>query len=347
MPSKYGGFETLVENLVSSLSNKYHITVVCSSRTNDKKLKKYKNASLKYVPLKANGWQSIIFDIISILISIRKHDKILILGASGCLILPILYFYKHKFIFLFGGLDWKRSKWNYIAKKILKISEGIGLRYSKYLISDNVGIQNYIKKKYKLDSHLIEYGGDQAFRVNVNQKFIKKYPFLKSNYFLCVARIQRDNNIQMIIDAFDDSFKNPLVIVGNWNFSSYGKKLKEKYKNRKNLILLDAIYTPSELNVIRSNCISYIHGHACGGTNPALVEAMFLRIPIFAHGNVFNKETTNYSALYFNEANHLKLLLKNTPIKKLKKVGNQMYSIANKKYKWKQIISKYEKIFNI
>lgn len=299
------------------------------------------------MPLKANGWQSIPFDMASILMSLKNQDKILILGASGCLILPFLYRHKHKFIFLFGGLDWKRSKWNFIAKKILKVSEKIGLIYSKYLISDNVGIQKYVKSSYNLDSYLVEYGGDQAFIQKPNEFFLKKYPFLSSDYYLCLARIQKDNNIEMILNSIDSKISIPLVIIGNWNFSKFGKKLKDKFCDKKNIILLNAIYEPNELNILRSNCKIYIHGHACGGTNPALVEAMFLKIPILAHSNVFNKETTKYSAEYFKNEIELNQLLKKLSANRLNKISREMHNIAINNYKWDRIISKYEQIFNM
>lgn len=347
VPSKYGGFETLVENLVDRLSYKFELSIVCSSLTNDRNLKTYKNSKLLYVPLKANGWQSIPFDIISILITIRNNDKVLVLGASGCLILPFLFMYRHKLIFLFGGLDWKRSKWNFFAKKILKISESLGINFSNTLISDNVGIQKYTKNTYGKDSHLIEYGGDQAFIVKPDHNHYNKYPFLTNDYALCVARIQKDNNLEMILESFNKKNKLPVVIIGNWKFSSYGFELKNKYKNVSNIILLDAIYEPVTLNVLRSNCKVYIHGHSCGGTNPALVEAMFLKIPVFAHGNIFNRETTNNSAIYFNDSKELSHLLETTTNDELTTVSNNLFKYATKNYKWEKIINKYEKIFKI
>ena len=345
IPTKYGGFETLVEYLVKYLSKKFDITVYCSSTSAEEKISNYDGASLKYIPLNANGWQSIPYDIFSILDSFKKFDKILILGASGCLVLPLLKKYKHKFIFLFGGLDWKRSKWNFIAKKFLKLSEKIGLNYSDILISDNIGIQQYVKNNYNLDSDLIEYGGDQTFSIKPNLKFLNKYPFLKSDYNLCVARIQKDNNIEMILNSIDETLIVPLVIIGNWTFSKYGSDLKKRFSNKKNIILLDAIYEKNELNVLRSNCSIYIHGHSCGGTNPALVEAMFLKIPIFAHSNIFNKETTHHSALYFKNDIDLNFLLNNTPTEELNNISKKMHYIANNNYKWDIIIDKYERIF--
>ena len=89
IPSKYGGFETLVEYLTKYLGEKLIITVYCSSKTYDGKLTTYNNAFLKYIPFKANGIQSIPYDIVSLFRSAKQHNTILILGVSGCIILPV------------------------------------------------------------------------------------------------------------------------------------------------------------------------------------------------------------------------------------------------------------------
>src|SRR5574344_178249 len=74
LPANYGGFETLVDNLVS-----------------EKKIRKYKNCDLFYIPLKANGIQSIAYDFISIFHAIASgYKKILILGVSGALAIKMV-----------------------------------------------------------------------------------------------------------------------------------------------------------------------------------------------------------------------------------------------------------------
>jgi len=65
LPAKYGGWETLVENLVLHLSEDFSLTVFCSAKRYDSKLARYHGASLRYVNLDANGAQSIIYDLIS------------------------------------------------------------------------------------------------------------------------------------------------------------------------------------------------------------------------------------------------------------------------------------------
>ena len=346
VPSKYGGFETLVEYLVSDLASKYEITVYCSATSLNKSATEYKGAKLEYINLNANNWQSIPFDIISLLKECKQSDKILILGSSGCIVLPFLGKYKHKFIFNFGGLDWKRSKWNYFTKLFLKKSEAWGIIHSKYLISDNIGIQEYIKETYNRDSTLITYGGDQAEYVAPSEFDLKKYPFLKEKYIFTVARIQSDNNIEMMLNAFGLDSPMPFVFVGDWDKSQYGIEVKKNYLNNPNIVVLDAIYDQRELNVLRSNSNIYLHGHSAGGTNPALVEAMNLGLPVFAFDTVFNKNTTKFQAAYFSGSNDLREMIMNFSPDQLTSVGRKMLEIAKDEYQWKKIALQYSEVFN-
>jgi glycosyltransferase involved in cell wall biosynthesis len=48
---------------------------------------------------------------------------------------------------------------------------------------------------------------------------VKAYPFLLSPYAFSVARIQPDNNIEMMLKAFSSLGDIPFVIVGNWQES--------------------------------------------------------------------------------------------------------------------------------
>ena len=101
----------------------------------------------------------------------------------------------------------------------------------------------------------------------------------------------------------------PYVVVGNWNANEYGMKLYHDYSKVKNIILYNPIYEMEELNVLRSNCFFYLHGHSAGGTNPSLVEAMYLGLPVIAYGVNYNRETTFGRALFFNDFKELKTLL--------------------------------------
>ena len=82
VPAKYGGFETHVENLIGECcSEDVDYTVFCSGKAYPTRLKTYKNARLEYVPLHANGMQSIPYDIWSLIRTVgRGYDVVLIFG---------------------------------------------------------------------------------------------------------------------------------------------------------------------------------------------------------------------------------------------------------------------------
>jgi len=212
------------------------------------------------------------------------------------------------------------------------------------LISDNIGIQEYIQREYNRDSTLITYGGDQAFKVTADKNDLEKYPFMRKSYAFSVARIQPDNNIDLLLESFDKNSPFPFVLVGNWASCDYGIETKEKFKNQPNVILLDAIYDPRELNLLRSNCRIYLHGHSAGGTNPALVEAMNLGLPIMAYDCIFNKYTTNFEAEYFSTKTELYENLKLLSDCRLKEIGEKMYLIAKDLYQWENIAKKYSEV---
>ena len=94
LPARYGGFETLAQNLVDQLDPKFDITVYCSRKYYFGKFnnlpKNYKGAKLKYLPFNANGYQSILYDFISIIHAARKSDVLLVLGISGAIAFPFI-----------------------------------------------------------------------------------------------------------------------------------------------------------------------------------------------------------------------------------------------------------------
>ena len=201
VPACYGGFESLVENLLDYTPENIEYTVFCSKRNYHEYLDIYKGAKLKYLSLSANGVQSILYDIRSMWLG-RKSDIILVLGVSGGMFLPFLrLFSKAKIITNIDGQEWKRDKWNCVARILLKKSEKSAVKYSDFVIGDNKGIIDYVKTEYKKDAILITYGSDNAKKVN-KENFLTEFPFLAKPYAVAVCRIEPENNIHLFGQGF-------------------------------------------------------------------------------------------------------------------------------------------------
>ena len=350
LPGRYGGWDQLLNHLTNDLRDKYSISVYTSSYDAVDGIREFNGANLPIIPLRANGLQSVPYDIISMVHAIfTKHDVLLVLGTSGCIFFPILKFLNVKIILNPDGAEWKRGKWNRWIKKFLEVSESLGVRYSSIVISDNKIIQNYIKSNFKKDSFLIEYGGDNAKHISLSKITEARYCIESENYAFKVCRIVPENNIDLILEAFSlVDFK--LILIGNWKFSQYGIDVRKKYSEFKNLILLDPIYDQTTLDELRSNCGVYIHGHSVGGTNPSLVEAMSLSLCCLVYDVDYNRETTENSAIYFDSVESLLNKLNHLIDNKIKRneLGVKMLEIAMRRYCWKNIVGKYnELIFNL
>jgi glycosyltransferase involved in cell wall biosynthesis len=345
VPANYGGFETLAEHLIEDLGQKHDITVFCSGKKYAKSERKssYKGARLKYLPFDANGIQSIPYDTISILYSLLFADVLLVLGVAGAWILPFVRIFTNKKIIIsIDGIEWKRDKWNLLAKWYLFWAEGLAVKYSHIDISDNEAIQDYTAARYGSLSRIIEYGADHTMKVAITENAAKQYPFLKEKYAFKVCRIEPENNVHLILEAFANTEKMPLVIVGNWDKSAYGQFLKAQYTNHPNIHILDPIYNQEKLDVIRGNAALYVHGHSAGGTNPSLVEAMYLGLPIIAYGVSYNRVTTEHKAIYFNNLEDLVFEINEIYTEKLHKIGKQMSEIGKRRYTWSHIAFKYD-----
>lgn len=344
VPANYGGFESLVENLIgNNCPEDISYTVFCSSADLKKTPAKYKDAELRYVKIHANGIHSIPYDIVSMCRSISGFDVILILGVSGCMFMPFLRkMTKAKIIVNIDGLEHRRDKWGRIARWILRSSEAVAVKHADIIVSDNKGIQDYVMETYGKPSKLIAYGGDHVHR-NIseekNKKILQDYGLNKGQYAIAVCRIEPENNCHITLSAFTKA-QLPLIFIGNWNHSEWSQMIRKKFSPYPNIKLIDAIYDLDILYSLRSNAGLYIHGHSAGGTNPSLVEAMHFGIPIAAWDVVYNRETTEGKAYYFRRPEELIGLTNRTDLD-----GSIMLEIAKRRYRWKVVSDQYCELF--
>jgi glycosyltransferase involved in cell wall biosynthesis len=351
VPGCYGGFETLVDNLVrySEKENRgsESLTVYCSARAYSEKPPTYHGANLRYSRFNANGAQSVAYDIVTALNAVwHGHRTLLFLGVSGAVILPFLrLFTRVKLITNVDGIEWRRSKWRGLSRRFLRWSEAIATRYSHSVVADNQGIADYLKKSYGVNAEVIPYGGDHALHTTQSPATLGLD--LPTEYALALCRIEPENNVTMILDAFKQA-KRPLVFVGNWAGSEYGRQARAVYSECPNLFLLDAIYDPSALYHVRRGAWAYIHGHSAGGTNPSLVEMMYFAIPVFAFDCIFNRHTTEGSAYYFATAADLRRQMNiSLTGSEAAAAGALIERIAHQRYRWKEIGKRYFNLFDL
>ena len=348
VPARYGGFETLAEQLVRQaeargLSDR--LTVWCSARqTAEPRPARFHGARLRYLPLQANGAQSIAYDAAALA---REGwgpggaDALLLLGVSGAGLLPLVRATTdRRLVVNVDGLEWSRAKWGATARRVLRWSEARAVSAAHEVIADNPGVADWIERRYGRATRIIAYGGDQAFAVPPGDISDLGLPM---RYALATARAEPENNLDMVLAAFRNHPDRPaLVVLSNWRASRHGREMLDRYGKVPNLYLLPMEHEPSRLRALRDRAVLYVHGHSAGGTNPALVEMMGFGIPVAAFNCIFNRATTAGKAAYFDTPDALGALvdrLAGTPDGAA--IGADMRRIAGTAYRWRDIADAY------
>ncbi|MDR0931941.1 MAG: DUF1972 domain-containing protein [Victivallales bacterium] len=162
IPACYGGFESLAQQLAIKLCDKFDITVYCQKSAFKQHPAKIGKINLKYLPLNANGKESVFYDIYSIFDALRYADTLLILGVGGAPLFPLLRLFgcSKKIVINIDGVEHRRNKWSKIARVYLRFAESCAVRYADEVVADNQVIVDYVRHSYAKPCHLIEYGAD-------------------------------------------------------------------------------------------------------------------------------------------------------------------------------------------
>jgi glycosyltransferase involved in cell wall biosynthesis len=346
LPARYGGFETLADHLVRHLAGSCRMLVFCSSRgIAQPRPVRYRDAQLAYLDLQANGWQSIPYDMLAMWRAARRSRCLLVLGVSGCLLLPLLRWWAPaaKIVTNIDGLEWQRRKWGAAARWVLRTSEAFAVRHSDGVIADNEAIREYVSMRYGVESVLIPYGGDDLpdGPLPAGASVAR---FAPGSYFVSVCRIEPENNIEEILRGFEQVPSQPLVLVGNWQASDYGRSLRARFGDRANLQLHDPVYEPTALLALRRGARAYVHGHSAGGTNPSLVEAMGVGLPVLAFDVGYNRHTMGGDGLFWRDPSELARLLREVDPTRLSAEGRRLKAYADAHYTWRRVCEQYRAV---
>jgi glycosyltransferase involved in cell wall biosynthesis len=197
-------------------------------------------------------------------------------------------------------------------------------------------------KEYQRNSVFIPYGAEIPHQYD--PAILERWGLTPQGYYLLMARMEPENNIEMIIRGWMDSSKDkPLVLIGNPG-NAFGRQMINTFQHEQ-LKFIGAIYDAPVVHSLRHYSALYFHGHSVGGTNPSLLEAMACGALIAAHENIFNRSVLDDRAFYFSSPETVRQLLGTVPDpdtrndwqkRNIEKIRDQ--------YNWQEIIDEYEKV---
>ncbi len=355
LPPKYGGFETIAKHLSKELSLRgFEVYVSCETKLlNPKASEEYYGAKLVYFPIIEairNLAEPGLYDMLSIFWASLKTDHILMLGCyfPPSLIVPRLL--GRKVFVHVDGLEWKRRKFSRFLRFQLKQFEKVIVKVSNKVLVDSPVIGQYYDQNYSIASLYVPTGVEeiQPFENSSADECLNKFNLSKQDYYLVIARLEPENNIDLILAEFCISnSKKKLAIVGPLKNSDFVRKLLECHDDR--VLFLGGIFDPQVQRTLRHNCFVYVHGHEVGGANPSLIEALSCKNVTLAIDCPYNREVAENSAIYFSktpEDFRLKLEQLEMSPEVIDEKSAIAYSLYRKKYTIGLMIDTMESLFN-
>lgn len=357
IPAKYGGFETFAQEVSQRLIKMgIEVEVYCNKDYEKNGLTELNGVNLRFSKYNkgASSIESVKYYNDSIKMSIKDNcDIVLSCGCGGALEIMCQHFKKRHSIIITNtdGIEHRRTKKNWLVRNFIsKPIEFFAVHFSDHLIADSEGIESYLYQTYpcsKNKTSMIEYGAYIKTIADNHVGIEKEYGLKPHMYYLVVARLEKENNVSMIVDGYLKSHTDKkLVIVGNLDSRSYVEELLKRKSG--SVIFTDGIYDQNKLEALRLNCYAYLHGHSVGGTNPSLLEALGCGNIVIGHDNKFVREVTDNHMFYFaNEIECAERIdeVDNISIEKYNELQESARRRIQNYYNWQRITEEYLKLF--
>jgi glycosyltransferase involved in cell wall biosynthesis len=348
-PARYGGFETLTQELAELWSNEGHSVTVTgfSSKSSERVLVKSEpTAKIITITVKYSGWSRVAnmyatFKAARLACKLYKFDGAIVLNdVNFC---TALYLNARRGIPVVIHLDGDESVRRGIpwpGRVLHWLMRSASLNFIDKIVVDSRALLSSIPQRLSNKVRVIKYG----FPVVSTDRTILARDFseLQKGYFLNVARLVPENNVVELVESYLSSKRAlPLVIVGKGTGSkSYESRLEDlALEAPGKIFLLDAQYDPQKLCTLIESSNLYIHGHEAGGTNPVLVTAREFASNVASHNNSYNREDCRDDEMFWSSVAELTAIMDSeTPFRKRQNVG--ITSKAST-HSWEEIADQY------
>lgn len=342
VPARYGGFETAVEEVGRRLAAKGH-QVVVYCRGGDESQKTYEGMTLVHLPaMKRRTLETLSHTAASVMhSSLRGVDAAIMFNAANSPFLPILRARRIPVATHVDGLEWKRAKWGPAGQTYYRFAESMAVRASDALIADAQAIADYYEHQFGVPSRVIAYGAPDLSGLDASK--LGELGLASRQFHLVVARFEPENHVLEIVrDYVRSRAELPLIVVGSAPYADeYTSRIQQAADSRVRLI--GGVWDQDLLNQLYAHCLTYLHGHSVGGTNPSLLRAAGAGAPTIAYDCVFTREVLGESGRFFDKPGSLAMQLEEAERapEAFVTMGNDLQQ-ASRRYDWDDVARAYE-----
>jgi glycosyltransferase involved in cell wall biosynthesis len=349
IPAAHGGFETFAEKLALFLAGRgWKVGVYCQEEVErvDQRMRTetWRGIELIHIQVASKGPRATLeFDWQCVLDAARRPGVCLVLGYNGAVFLTWLRLMRRKIITNMDGIEWRRPKWGPAARAWFWLNEWIGAWASQRLVADHPVIADHLATRRSRSAiTTIAYGADPV--TAAPEAPVRALGLEPGKYLISIARIEPDNNILPIVEAFCSQKRDmKLAVLGTLSDEIAYHVAIRKAANA-SVVLPGAIYDQATVKALRYHARAYLHGHTVGGTNPSLVEALAAGNMVIAHDNPYNRWTAGAAAIFFKDtqscAERMQQALEDDVL--VKACGEAARTRAREAFRWDDVLVAYE-----
>jgi glycosyltransferase involved in cell wall biosynthesis len=359
VPNRYGGYETLMEELAARLVARGHqVTVYCRSHTTPRGLREYRGARLVRLPtVRSKHLDTPVHTFLSALhASAERFDAALVVNSANALFVPLLTAAGIATALHVDGIEKRRAKWGAFGRAVYALSERLACAVGDVLVTDAEVIRRHYRARYGADSWMLTYGtlavdrtaAPTAMAMAMATPTLERLGCEPGRYFLYVSRFERENNPHRVAAAYRDVGGDlKLVMVGGAPYASdFISSFTRDADPR--VLFPGAIYGEGYRELL-THALAYVHATEVGGTHPALVEAMGAGNCVVVHRTPENEEVAGDAGLYFDAHRPVSLSgvlerLRRDP-EEARQRGQLAAARAKARFDWDEIAAGYERLF--
>jgi glycosyltransferase involved in cell wall biosynthesis len=346
IPARYGGFETLADQLSKRLAQRGHEVTVYSRKPFTTQQDIYDKRIRRVIlpTVMSKHFDTLFHTFISVLhVIFSDVEVILICNVANSPFALIPRLVGKPTALNVDGLDRKRRKWNFLGQRFLHWCELLSPFTPTRVVTDARAVQEYYRKRYRKKTEMIAYGAEPP----VVNDHLQQFGLTRKHYILYVARLEPENNPELVIRTYRKVNTDwPLVIVGGNTYRpAYVRGLQALSDSRVRFI--GPVYGDSYW-ALQRNAGLFIFAGEIGGVHPALVEAMASGNAVLYLDTPANRETVCGCGLAFDPVESdlsrkiERLIRSPAECDALAKCAQET---AARNYSWEKVTEQYELLF--
>jgi glycosyltransferase involved in cell wall biosynthesis len=354
IPGRYGGYETLCDELAARLvARGFDVTVYCRSRYTPRGLASHRGARLVVLPtLPAKYLDTPVHTLLSCLHAASEgYHAALVVNSANAMFVPLLALAGTPTALHVDGIERRRSKWGAFGRAVYALSERLAGMVADVVVSDAEVIRRHYLERYGQPSTMLSYGVDPI--VPPGRATLDALGLEDRGYALYVSRFEPENNPHRVVAAYRDvAGELPLVMVGD---APYASEFIASFRDGEDRSARDArvrfpgaIYGDGYRELLAHAWV-YVHATEVGGTHPALVEAMGYGNCVVVNDTPENREVAGDAGVFFHAADPSTLAaalerLRRDPAE-VERLRALAAARARERFDWERVAGGYATLF--